>query len=52
MVFRKQHIGSVDEMALGQVMKAVDAYLETVVRFGADPAEEGVASILLKWLTL
>lgn len=34
------------QMELGQTEKAVQAYLDTVIRHGADPAQEGVTSIL------
>jgi tetratricopeptide (TPR) repeat protein len=34
------------QIALGQTDAAVKAYLETVLRYGSDPSQEGVASIL------
>jgi TolA-binding protein len=34
------------QMELGDTDKTVQAYLDTVVRYGADPSQEGVASIL------
>ncbi len=37
------------ELARGNTAKALDAYLDTVVRFGSDPSEEGVASILFEF---
>lgn len=34
------------QMAQGESMKAVNAYLDAVIKYGSDPKEEGVASIL------
>lgn len=34
------------QLALGQTSAAVQAYLDTVLRYGSDPAQDGVAAIL------
>jgi tetratricopeptide (TPR) repeat protein len=36
------------QIALGEPDKAVKAYLDTIVRYGADPAQEGVTAILFE----